>query len=290
MQSNVNYNLYKCFIRVFEERNISKAAQILQITQPTVTYNIKELERQLGVRLFHTHPRGVEPTRDAKELYKYVRDGMSSIINGENIIKEFNENTTSNIRIAVLGQLLSGSIAKAISGFNKTYPKVTFDVMSADGDAVKMLQHNTELVIGVHNGTNSGLGEISLQQATFTGITSKFFAEKHNLKHGVTTEDIKKLPLIIFDRDAQALSKLGSPLVTVSDFETMKSLVAQDTGLGICLDVQSSTTDFDILNLAFANLVSTDLKCLYNKHTINKPTKAFLDTLCRIFGITRPPQ
>ncbi|MCL2587231.1 MAG: LysR family transcriptional regulator [Firmicutes bacterium] len=281
--SNVNYNLYKCFIRVFEERNISKAASILQITQPTVTYNIKELERQLGVRLFHTHPRGVEPTKDAKELYRYVHEGLSSIVNGENNIRDFNEGTVAHITIGVLGQLLSESLAKAIAGFNKIYPKVTFEIADIGTDSsAKLLQHNTDLIIGVSADEHALIGEANLKQANYTAFASKFLTEKYQLSGELSLDDVKKLPLIIFERDKTLLAKLGKPLAIVADLETMKSLVAQDAGVGICLDIQATDNKLDISSLS---LPAVSLKAMYNKNTLNKAGKAFLETLCRIFGV-----
>ena len=45
--SNINYNLYKSFLVVYETQNISRAADFLYISQPAVSHNIKELEKQL---------------------------------------------------------------------------------------------------------------------------------------------------------------------------------------------------------------------------------------------------
>ncbi len=43
--SNINYNLYKSFLVVYETKNISRAADLLYISQPAVSHNIKELEK-----------------------------------------------------------------------------------------------------------------------------------------------------------------------------------------------------------------------------------------------------
>ena len=44
--SNINYNLYKSFLVVYETQNISRAAELLYISQPAVSHNIKELEKK----------------------------------------------------------------------------------------------------------------------------------------------------------------------------------------------------------------------------------------------------
>ncbi|MCQ9186652.1 LysR family transcriptional regulator, partial [Streptomyces sp. IBSBF 2953] len=50
----------KAFLAVFEERNITAAAQRLFISQPTLSVTIKQLEDELGVALFVRQPRGVD--------------------------------------------------------------------------------------------------------------------------------------------------------------------------------------------------------------------------------------
>ena len=63
----------KAFLAVFEERNITAAAQRLFISQPTLSVTIKQLEHALGVSLFLRQPRGVEVTDDARVLYPQAR-------------------------------------------------------------------------------------------------------------------------------------------------------------------------------------------------------------------------
>ncbi|WP_241722805.1 LysR family transcriptional regulator [Raoultella sp. HC6] len=60
------------FICVFEERNITRAAEQLSLTQPALSATIKALEEELGTRLFVRKPRGVEVTEDARALYPHA--------------------------------------------------------------------------------------------------------------------------------------------------------------------------------------------------------------------------
>jgi DNA-binding transcriptional LysR family regulator len=60
------------FIAVFEERNITRAAEQLSLTQPALSATVKALEEELGTRLFVRKPRGVEVTEDARALYPHA--------------------------------------------------------------------------------------------------------------------------------------------------------------------------------------------------------------------------
>ena len=79
--SNINYNLYKSFLVVYETKNISRAADILYISQPAVSHNIKELEKQLNIQLFYKKSNGMSTTSEADVLYKYI--SSASILFGK---------------------------------------------------------------------------------------------------------------------------------------------------------------------------------------------------------------
>ncbi|GAA4881250.1 LysR family transcriptional regulator [Ferrimonas pelagia] len=59
----------RCFVAVFEERDITVAAQRCFVSQPSLSSSIKQLEQELGAALFVRHKRGVDLTDDAHQLY-----------------------------------------------------------------------------------------------------------------------------------------------------------------------------------------------------------------------------
>jgi DNA-binding transcriptional LysR family regulator len=61
------------FIAVFEERNITLAAQRLCTSQPSLSVTIRQLEQELSTQLFVRLPRGVEISDDARVLYPQAR-------------------------------------------------------------------------------------------------------------------------------------------------------------------------------------------------------------------------
>ncbi len=61
------------FITVCEKKGITRAANYLNLTQPAVTNQIKELERELGVKLFFKSGRELSPTPEAMFLYQKFR-------------------------------------------------------------------------------------------------------------------------------------------------------------------------------------------------------------------------
>ena len=67
---NINLDLYKVFYHVAKNKNITKAANELNITQPGISKAIKNLEEQLGCSLFIRTKTGVILTEEGKVFYE----------------------------------------------------------------------------------------------------------------------------------------------------------------------------------------------------------------------------
>lgn len=87
-QHNFDLNLYKVFLTVAQTKNISKAAEMLYISQPAISYDIKMLENALGGKLFIRTSKGVELTPEAEKLYNAVSNSFNILSLGERIFAE----------------------------------------------------------------------------------------------------------------------------------------------------------------------------------------------------------
>ena len=293
--SGVNFNLYKSFVVVYEQKNISRAAAQLEITQPTVTYNIKELERQLNVKLFHTHPRGVEPTKEAHELYKFVSEGMNSIANGENAIREFNEDSSHTLRVSAQGGISAVYLAKAMALMTKKYPNVKFEVLYASyGDPLaRLAQHAADVVFTFADVENPSLIPIVLKDIPRVGIVSQNFALKHSIGNAVAPKDLEKIPFVMFEKNMKFITPKvkATPYAIVEDSRNLFAIVAADLGLGVCSEEEfdnSGTSGINKVDVSSLDLPKRSLKCVYNKESFNKPTRAFIEVVCEVFGLKNP--
>jgi len=68
----LDYNKLKIFKTVADLKSFSKAAEVLFLTQPTVTLQIKKLENHLNITLFKRTKEGIKLTKEGKLLYKYA--------------------------------------------------------------------------------------------------------------------------------------------------------------------------------------------------------------------------
>ncbi|WP_272954311.1 LysR family transcriptional regulator, partial [Nocardiopsis dassonvillei] len=69
----------RTFLAVHRSGSFTAAAQLLRLSQPTVTTQIRSLERRLGHPLFERLPRGVAPTAEANDLAARVAGPLDAL-------------------------------------------------------------------------------------------------------------------------------------------------------------------------------------------------------------------
>ena len=115
---NVNLDLYYVFYIVSKEGSISKASNVLFISQPAVTFQIKKLEDQLGVSLFTRTKHGMVLTDEGKVLFEYVKNGIDNISNGENALANLKKLDSGTIRIGVSTTICRYILMKYLKEFH----------------------------------------------------------------------------------------------------------------------------------------------------------------------------
>ena len=140
---NINYELYKIFYYVVKNGSISKASEVMCVSQPAVSQSISNLESSLGGKLFIRTKKGIVLTDEGKVLFEYIENGVNSFSNGENAFLNFKNLDSGSIRIGASTTVTRNVLMSYMKEFHKTYPKVD----------IKITNHLTsELVRQLRNG------------------------------------------------------------------------------------------------------------------------------------------
>ena len=127
---NINYEAYKIFYSVANLKSISAAAKELLISQPAVSWQIKNLENQIGCTLFTRTKRGVILTKEGSILYEYVKKGIENFINGENILTNFKNLDVGTIRIGASTTVCRYCLIPYLEKFHKLYPNIDIQIVN----------------------------------------------------------------------------------------------------------------------------------------------------------------
>lgn len=127
---NINLDLYRIFYVVAKNGSISSAADVLYISQPAITFQIKKLEEQLGVSLFTRTKHGVVLTDEGKALFDYVKTGIESITNGENALSNLKNLDSGIIRIGASTTVCRYVVMPYLEIFHEKYPKIDIQIVN----------------------------------------------------------------------------------------------------------------------------------------------------------------
>lgn len=108
----VNLELYRIFKIVADEENLTKASEILHISQPAVTKHIKNLENELNVELFRRSKYGMILNENGKKLYLQIKDSIEILSKSDLIF-----NTHKDIKLGVHVNMPNRIYNNGISNF-----------------------------------------------------------------------------------------------------------------------------------------------------------------------------
>ncbi|MGP6175558.1 LysR family transcriptional regulator [Corynebacterium sp. A21] len=141
--------LLEAFLSIVEEGTISRAATVLHISQPALSRQLRELEKQAGQQLIIRSNKQIELTAAGRLMQTRARDILNLIHRTEIELSQPNRELAGHIWIGAAESAAFRLIARAMSTMQQTYPNVQFSVLSGNGDYVSSAIEDGTLTFGV---------------------------------------------------------------------------------------------------------------------------------------------
>lgn len=140
----------KYYLVVAREENITKAAKLLHITQPTLSRQLMQMEEELGVTLFQRSKHRIILTDDGLLLRRRAQEILSLTEKTERELKHDEEAVSGEISIGC-GETLANlkCLAEGVAAFQAVYPDVVFDFYTGIADDVQERMNNGILDFGM---------------------------------------------------------------------------------------------------------------------------------------------
>lgn len=122
-------NLIPIFVAIYEEKNLSKAASRINVSQPAVSKALKRLREIYNDPLFHRNTAGVEPTVFATDIYPAMSTALKNFTSTLSASREFDPKISNRIfSIAVVSTLSYSLIPKLIQQIQLCAPNIALEV------------------------------------------------------------------------------------------------------------------------------------------------------------------
>lgn len=118
----------KYFVMSAEEQNMSRASARLNISQPAVSRQLKDLEEELGVDLFHRERNGLRLTQAGETALAHAHEILRRANGLFEAMRGFAATETQTLRVGFIPTALTGYLADALRQFNANYPAVSVEI------------------------------------------------------------------------------------------------------------------------------------------------------------------
>jgi len=238
---NIDFELYRIFYTVANNKNITKASKELNISQPAISKSIKNLEEQLGGQLFVRTKRGVNLTEEGEEFYTYIKQAIEYITNAENRFTDLINLETGSIRIGISTTLTKEFLLPYLEEFHSLYPKIDIQIFTNISSELIPKLTNGLLDIVILNLNDKSYGN-DIEILKCKKINDCFIVTKDYLSlvdKNISIKDLNKYPLILqakgsntrefIDNLAKENNTLLKPNIELASY----SLVIEFTKIGL---------------------------------------------------------
>lgn len=248
------------FLAVAREENITRAAALLHLTQPTLSRQLMQLEEELGVQLFHRSRYHIVLTDEGMLLRRRAQELVDL---AEKTEREFACRETE-----LMGEISIGAgetrsmsfLSRAMVSFRTLYPKVTFRIFSANADDVKERLDMGILDMGLLT-EPVDVGKYAfcrMREKDLWGVLVRADSPLAAME-AVTPQDLEDVPLLISGREivqrelASWFGERWEKLQIAATFNLVlnaANMVRCGVGTALCFDLNTAFDDLRFLPLS----------------------------------------
>ncbi|HEY4352420.1 MAG TPA: transcriptional regulator CynR [Paraburkholderia sp.] len=190
-------------LTVAELKNFTRAAEMLHVSQPALSQQIRQLERELGGALFDRGRRVVTLTEFGRAYIEHARQALDHLEAGKRALHEVRELSRGLLRFAYTPTFAEYLIGPALRSFHQTYPSIEIDATELPHDEIESGLERDALDVGI-GFTDVRSAEIDVaplfaeQMALLVGSGHPLARRRNNT---VTLAQWQHIPLALLSRD-----------------------------------------------------------------------------------------
>jgi DNA-binding transcriptional LysR family regulator len=238
------------FVQVARRGSMSRAAEALYVTQPTVTARLKGLEQELDAKLFVRSQRGMRLSDAGRAFLPYAERTLDTISSGRRFLSELARGETGQLALGAAPAVSTYVLPRILTRFRRTHPKVALAVRTGHSEEVLELVLREQVQIGLGRALRHPQVEaIPLYDDELVLVVDPRhrFADEEE----VSPDELSEVQLILFDRTSsyhrltseffEEVGAVPRGVMELDNIDATKKMVEQ--GLGIAFLPHTAVTD-----------------------------------------------
>ena len=238
----MDFGQIEAFVQVATHNSFSRAAEVLQLTQPSITARIQALERELGEELFERGGRGVRLTDAGRVFLPYTERILQQIQEARDVVEEVRNVQVGSLRLGSAITVSTYVLPGILHRFVREYPGVDVVIRTGRSEQVMNMLLTDEVQVAIFRSlTNPDVEVVPLydDEIVLVAHPNHPFARSGE----ATIPEIAREPIVLFDRGSsyyaiihnlfRRASVIPNVAMELDSLEATKRMVEQ--GLGIAL-------------------------------------------------------
>ena len=277
------------FCMVCRENSVTRAADRLHVSQPSVTIGIRKLEEELGVRLLDRSTKQIALTVEGRILLQRAEGILGQVSDAVAEMHDLRIFQKGAIRVGITAIMGAGLFPSVFSKFHRDYPHVQITVVEEGSLSIRKRLENGDLDLGIMITTNNLTAALECVRI-ITGRIMVCLPPGHPLGElaAIPFDELKDQQFIMFREDTysrriileECAKYRFTPriVVTSSQIGTVLEMVRQGVGISFFIEENiRNQTGFLIRPLAKPLFLDTGL--VWNRERyLSKACKAFIES------------
>lgn len=288
------------FIEVARQLSFTKAAQLLHVSQPSISKMVRKLEDELGVILIDRSARQIKLTDAGQALYGRSIKIVDSLKDIAKDLEDLTSGSKGNIRIGIPPMVQTSFFAIAIGEFKKKYPNIIIELIEVGSKAVEGMLEDGSIDIGVVVLPIKSKAKFSMFAFIKNPIWLIVYPE-HRLagRDFINITDLKDEPIVMFRKDfalhdhiVEKCREYGfepKVLCESSQWDFMVEIVTAKLGIALLPKLVCDKLAIDVIKaLPIAEEISPwHLAVMWKQDTyLSFAAREWLQYVACLFGVT----
>lgn len=238
----MDWDKLRVFHTVGLHKSLTKAGQVLSLSQSAVSRQISALEERMGIALFHRHARGLMLSEQGEILFKTVSDMVSKLEATEMALAEASTKPKGPFKLTAPSSFTSLWLTQQMREFTELYPDIEVTLVAADRE-LDLTLREADAAIRLYPARQPDL----VQRPLMSFSNSLFASNDYLHDHGTPTmlSDLKDHKLLAFEAgvnppfaevnwlyDLPEAKQLGlKPYFKVNSLMALRTAVKQGMGI-----------------------------------------------------------
>ncbi|MCW5852428.1 MAG: LysR family transcriptional regulator [Anaerolineae bacterium] len=283
----------EAFVEIARHGSVTRAAQTLYLTQPTVTNRLQSLEAEVGEPLFSRVQYGVVLTEAGKTLLPFAERALQALNEGTSALKELHDGTRGTLYVSSVRLISNYVLPQLLERFSESRPGVQVVIRSDHTEEVVARVLSSDVQIGLcYKVRHSDIAAVKLYDDELLLVVYPDHPFSRRLEVGVQEVVGESLALLVAADYVQRVGEvfgsagLGVPAskFQIDSVDVVKLLVQKGLAIsllpGIALRQEIRQGLLKVVPMAGVPPIKREMVAIYRKNSgLGGIARAFLDTV-----------